>query len=185
MVKSLPADARDRRPRFGPWFGKIPLEEGTATHSSILAWKIPVTEEPGGLQSTGSQRVGHNQSDLARTALVASYPFLKSIYSFPVGIGSQLRHAGSFVAAHRHLGCSTEALAPCSTWDLGSLSRDGTRVPCLRRRVPNHCMAGRKVLPFTLEHECSHNRPWIGIYNSKQVEVAGDWPSPRLVSPSE
>ena len=52
MVKSLPADARDRRPRFGPWFGKIPLEEGTATHSSILAWKIPVTEEPGGLQST-------------------------------------------------------------------------------------------------------------------------------------
>ena len=31
-----------------------------ATHSSILAWKIPWTEEPGGLQSTGSQRVGHN-----------------------------------------------------------------------------------------------------------------------------
>ena len=37
-----------------------PLEEGTATHSSILAWTIPWTEEPGGLQSTGSQRVGHN-----------------------------------------------------------------------------------------------------------------------------
>ena len=37
-----------------------PLEEGMATHSSILAWTIPWTEEPGGLQSTGSQRVGHN-----------------------------------------------------------------------------------------------------------------------------
>ena len=36
-----------------------PLEENTATHSSILAWKIPWTEEPGGLQSTGSQRVEH------------------------------------------------------------------------------------------------------------------------------
>ena len=37
-----------------------PLEKEMATHSSILAWRIPWTEEPGGLQSTGSQRVGHN-----------------------------------------------------------------------------------------------------------------------------
>ena len=37
-----------------------PLEKGGATHSSILAWKIPWTEEPGGLQSTGLQRAGHN-----------------------------------------------------------------------------------------------------------------------------
>ena len=37
-----------------------PLEKKMATHSSILAGRIPWTEEPGGLQSTGSQRVGHN-----------------------------------------------------------------------------------------------------------------------------
>ena len=37
-----------------------PLEKEMATHSSILAWRIPWREEPGGLQSTGSQRVGHN-----------------------------------------------------------------------------------------------------------------------------
>ena len=37
-----------------------PLEKETATHSSIHAWKIPWTEEPGGLQSMGSQRVGHD-----------------------------------------------------------------------------------------------------------------------------
>ena len=37
-----------------------PLEEGTATHSSILAWRIPETGEPGGLPSTGSHRVGHD-----------------------------------------------------------------------------------------------------------------------------
>ena len=38
----------------------IPLEKEMATHSSMLAWRIPWTEEPGGLQSTGSQRVGHD-----------------------------------------------------------------------------------------------------------------------------
>ena len=37
-----------------------PQEEGMATHSSILAWTIPWTEEPGGLHSTGSQRVRHD-----------------------------------------------------------------------------------------------------------------------------
>ena len=37
-----------------------PLEEGTATHSSILAWRILWTEEPGRLWSIGSQRIGHN-----------------------------------------------------------------------------------------------------------------------------
>ena len=36
------------------------LKEGMATHSNILAWRIPWTEEPGGLQSMGSQRVGHD-----------------------------------------------------------------------------------------------------------------------------
>ena len=40
-----------------------PLEEGTATHSSILAWRVPRTEAPGGLQSIGLQRVRHDSSD--------------------------------------------------------------------------------------------------------------------------
>ena len=47
----------------GTWVQSLewgdPLEERMATHSSILAWRIPWTEEPGGLQSMGSQRVGH------------------------------------------------------------------------------------------------------------------------------
>ena len=42
-----------------------PLEEGVATHSSIIAWRIPWTEEPGGLQFMGSQRVGHDWNNLA------------------------------------------------------------------------------------------------------------------------
>ena len=44
-----------------------------ATHSSILAWKIPGTEEPGGLQSTGSQRIGHDWACTNITALFISY----------------------------------------------------------------------------------------------------------------
>ena len=48
------------RPRFSPWIRKIPLEKEMAPHSSTFAWKIPWSEEPGRLQSTGSPRVGHN-----------------------------------------------------------------------------------------------------------------------------
>ena len=44
--------------RFDPWIKKIPLEEEMAAYSSILAKKIPWTEEPGRLQSIGAQRVG-------------------------------------------------------------------------------------------------------------------------------
>ena len=47
MMKSLLANAgRCKRHRFNPWVGKIPLEECMATHSNILAWRIPWTEEP-------------------------------------------------------------------------------------------------------------------------------------------
>ena len=49
-----------RRLGFDPWVGKIPLEKEMGTYSSILAWRIPWTEESDGLQSTGLQRVGHD-----------------------------------------------------------------------------------------------------------------------------
>ena len=54
--------------------GEDPLEEEMATHSSILAWRIPWTEEPGGMQSMESQRVRHDRSDLARTHTNLSSP---------------------------------------------------------------------------------------------------------------
>ena len=57
VVKNLPAM---QETQFDPWIGKIPLEKGMATHSSILAWKILGTAEPGGLLSMGSHRVGHD-----------------------------------------------------------------------------------------------------------------------------
>ena len=63
LIKNLPANAGD----VGLILGQDdPLEEEMATHSSILAWRIPWTRDPGRLQSMGSQRVGH---DLATTQI--------------------------------------------------------------------------------------------------------------------
>ena len=47
------------RPSFAAWVGKIPLEKDMATHSSILTWETPWTEEPGRLQTMELQRSGH------------------------------------------------------------------------------------------------------------------------------
>ena len=59
MVKDLPPKSEDPgSPGLDPWVGK--REEEMATHSSIPAWRIPRTEEPGGLRSTGTQRVRHD-----------------------------------------------------------------------------------------------------------------------------
>ena len=60
MVKNLPVMQEMKEMWVQSLDQEDPLEGGTATHSSILAWEIPWTEEPGGLQSTGSQRVGHD-----------------------------------------------------------------------------------------------------------------------------
>ena len=57
MLKNLPAGQKTWFPSPGQ---EDPLEKEMATHSSILAWKIPWTEEPGGLQSMGLLRVGHD-----------------------------------------------------------------------------------------------------------------------------
>ena len=56
-VKNLPAMQETQVQSLG-W--EDPLVKGMATHSSILAWRIPWTKEPGGLQSMESQRVGHD-----------------------------------------------------------------------------------------------------------------------------
>ena len=60
MIKNLPAREETQELWVRSLDGEHPLEEDVATHSSILAWSIPCTEEPGGLQSTGSQRTGHD-----------------------------------------------------------------------------------------------------------------------------
>ena len=72
----------------------LPSEKAMATHSSTLAWKTPCTEEPGGLQSMESHRVGHNWSDLAAVAAAAlstlenfQYKLEKNVYFLVLGWG--------------------------------------------------------------------------------------------------
>ena len=60
VVKNLPAHAGDPREAGSSLGREDTLEQEVAIHSKILAWKIPRTEEPDGLQSKGSQRVGHD-----------------------------------------------------------------------------------------------------------------------------
>ena len=60
VVNNLPT-VQEAQELWVPSLGqKDPLEEGMATYSNILAWRIPWTQEPGGLQSMGSQRVRHD-----------------------------------------------------------------------------------------------------------------------------
>ena len=68
-IKHLPAMRETQVQSLG-W--EDPLEKEIAAHSSILAWEIPWTQEPGGLQSTGSQRVGHEHSFMCLLAISMS-----------------------------------------------------------------------------------------------------------------
>ena len=64
---------KENSDEFSKWESSESLKKEMATHSSIFAWKIPQTEELGGLHSMGSQRVRHDQSDLAHSDLKAHF----------------------------------------------------------------------------------------------------------------
>ena len=73
VVKNSPANTEDIKDGGSiPGLGRFP-EKGKATHSSILAWKIPWTEEPGRLESIGSHRVRHDWSNMAGTHSCSSF----------------------------------------------------------------------------------------------------------------
>ena len=72
MIKNLPAQQEMCILSLGQ---EDPLEKEMATHSSILAWEIPWTEEPGGLQSMGSQRAGHDLATKSPPPLTHSHPY--------------------------------------------------------------------------------------------------------------
>ena len=72
-VKNLPAMQETQVRSLG---GEDPLEKGMATHFSVLAWRSPWTEEPGGLGSTGSQRVRHDRATNTHTNIFSTMPIL-------------------------------------------------------------------------------------------------------------
>ena len=88
-VKNPPAVQETWVPSLGQ---EDPLEEGPATHSSILAWRIPGTEEPGGPQFMGSQRVGHNSATNTNARMQSWYRMMQQSPSFLLPIFSQNTH---------------------------------------------------------------------------------------------
>ena len=76
-VKNPPVMQEMQETRVRSLGQEDPLEEGMATHSSILAWRIPWTEEPGGLQSTGSQGVRRNLRDWAWASYIIKLAFVQ------------------------------------------------------------------------------------------------------------
>ena len=104
-VKNLPA-----MQETGVWFlgWKDPLKKGMATHSSILAWRIPWTEEPGGLQFMRSQRGGHDWATNIFTLTEVRKPFLMYI------------HWSHFLGGH--FGTSTDLNSMISPLPLGTFT---------------------------------------------------------------
>ena len=114
------AKSRTRLSDFTCTFHFHALEAEMATHSSVLAWRIPGTGEPGGLPSIGSHRVRHDWSDLAAAAGMVIIVLFTILYCFPVvKYGALIRslpcscHAFSFQ-------CLTESLlSSFHRWDTG------------------------------------------------------------------
>ena len=83
VVKNPPANAGDIETQFWSLRQEDPLEEGMDTHSSILAWRIQWTEVPGRLQSTGSQRAGHDWCNWAHSTSSVYVSMLPSQFAPP------------------------------------------------------------------------------------------------------
>ena len=91
VIKNPPA-VQEMQVRSLGW--KDPLEEERATHSSILAWEIPWTEEPGRLQPTGSQTVGHDLSTKLLLLFTLQHPLAGSPLGWALYLSLQMRTLG-------------------------------------------------------------------------------------------
>ena len=155
------ANSRTRLSDFTFTFHFHALEKEMATHSSVLAWRIPGTGEPGGLPSMGSHRVGHYWSDLATAAaaadIISSVQFTQSCltvcnpmgYSMP---GLPVHHQlPVFTQIHVHwVGDAIQPSFPLSPPSLPALNL--SQHQGLFQRVSSlHQVA--KVLEFQLQHQ--------------------------------
>ena len=166
------AKSRTRLSNFPFTFHFHALEKEVATHSSVLAWRIPGTGQPGGLPSMGSHRVRHNWSDLAAAAepiasvarvmlkTTASYAELNSLSRlhlciyFPKSSLFFLLDAPVSFFPLGFLQAQAEALGPCvGSWLFLKIDfiYDVWQMVCLFFLGPNSCLFSR---------ECADLLPW-------------------------
>ena len=142
------AKSRTRLSDFPFTFHFHSLEKEMATHSSVLAWRIPGTGEPGGLPSLGSHRVGHDWSDLAAEAAKGALGGRG-----PGSMGRQI----SF-----HLSQNVNLITPFSWLNAfrGLLLLLNTKPTIIMykifHRIPFHCVSAFNILPSQLLHTCTH-----------------------------
>ena len=99
------------------------LEKEMATHSSVLAWRIPGTGEPGGLPSVGLQRVGHDGSDLAAAAAALKLPERDTLS--PASVGTPKCRSRKCSVASDGLRVDRTRLLRVSRWESSSRLRSG------------------------------------------------------------
>ena len=179
VVKSLPANAGDTVPGLGR-----SLEKEMATHSSILAWEILWTEEPGELQSMGPQKVGHNWRNDAKSETPVVWP--PHAKSWLIGKDSNAGRdwgqeekgttedemAGITDSSVHHQG-SNEA---CSHTHMGCTAR--------QRHSPPHCgeghswgtrREGEARASAVSEAQRPHGHPEVSLELGELRELVMDW----------
>ena len=115
-----------------------PLEKELATHSRILALKVPGTEEPGGLQSMGSQRVRHNWACACACARMHT-----------------CTHTHTHTQTHTLSSLPASFVVPHCMWDPRSLTRAQICVSCIRRQSLNHSTAREVHDPWMYLANCT------------------------------
>ena len=144
MVKNLPIMQQVQVQSLG-W--EDPLEKGLATHSSILAWRIPWTEEPGRIQSLGSQRVGHNWATNTLIALIRYVTMAKTSIVFGFRFLMTLNRVSTWLPG---------------TWQAGSLCHLGSRKGCWNIKNKDYGIK-LPVFKFWLNIYCITFSKWIII----------------------
>ena len=121
------------------------LEEGVATHFSILAWRIPWSEEPGGLQSMRSQRVGHDQSDLVHVLHIGRHGFL---------LHGQSYHKD--LSIPRAVACCGHGISHCMQEELGkTLTAQVSIIPAAATHLSYNIFQKKKKKIFSTHlHQC-------------------------------
>ena len=163
MVKNLPTMQETRVWSLGQ---EDLLEKGMATHSSIIAWKIPWREELGGLQSMGSQRVRHNWMISNTTKYLSQYPDLSSSVKAPWCPHVKLR-AGS---------CGSPGCLPVLCC---SLCHPIWASP---RHSPHACMRAQSRPTLCDSRDCGHQTPLFMEFSRQEywsgLWFRSSWPGP-------
>ena len=166
------------------------LEKEMATHSSVLAWRIPRMAEPGGLPSLGSHRVGHDWSNLAAAAIMLFETFLLQVQNTTSEVPSPFLKSGSFsyfqIFNSANQSCrplTSSAKASCVTTQGHSRKQKNISSQTLTVRA---CFAMSPVWLFATPWTATHRAPLSRDFPSKNTGVGchflsqGIFPTPGL-----